>query len=175
MLIETKLATLVFMLVMAGYTAVGITTRASATATDLLRTYADRVHAAVWDYAASASSQLRTAGAVQPPASVLATTRHGASLPTLAPNGEPIRIYSYGNGSTATVYAVIPRGQRWQGFGTSITLNAANALGYKAGIVEGGTIRSRAGGWSVATGSLSGFAAADGDLVVRMQTLVGAV
>lgn len=169
---EVKLAILLFGLAMLGYTVQGSLKRNMTTLTDVLYAYSERIYAATWDYAATSSSTLRQQASVALPASVLSQTRHGAMLNTMAPNRQPVILYSYGNGTTATVYAVIPGGGDWLNLGSAIQIAVANRMGVKAGIVEGNQIRSRFGGWGpIAISSLPGFAANDGDLVLRLQTL----
>ena len=168
---QVQLALWIFSLALIGYTVQGSLKRNMATLSDVLYAYAERVYAATWDYAGSASSVLRQPASVELPASVLSETRHGTMLNTMAPNRQPVRLYSYGTGTTATVYAVIPSGGDWVGFGTSIPITVANRMGVKAGIVEGDQIRSRAGGWGpIPIASLAGFVGYDGDLVLRLQT-----
>jgi hypothetical protein len=41
----------------------------------------------------------------------------------------------------------------------------------RAGTVEGNAIVSRAGGWRVPIASLPSFVAADGDIVIRVQSI----
>lgn len=173
MLKETQLSHLIFGIMMVGYLVVGVLNRSYERNGDILFSYADRAFAAAYDYAAASSSTLRQRPSVALPASVLEGTRHGTGLGTWAPNGQTLRLYSYGNGVNATLYVVIPGGGTYTPFGRALYLHVANRMGVRAGTVEGAIIRSRAGGWGpVPLASLPGFAANDGDLVLRMQTLV---
>jgi hypothetical protein len=172
MIKQFQLGYLMLLVFLIAHTITGSLNRAYDRNGDLLFTYADRVFAATWDYAASASSTLRQTPSVVLPISVLEETRHGNGLGTWAPNGQPVRLYSFGNGTNATLYAVIPGGGTWAPYGTALFLQVANRMGVKAGMIERGMIRSRAGGWSVATASLPGFVGNEGDLVLRLQTLI---
>lgn len=138
---------------------------------DALFTYGIRLEAGLWDYAAANSSTLRQTPTATLPADVLSGTRAGATIVGNAPNGQPARFYSYGNGRVATLYAVIPTGGKWPLVGNGVYLQAANRLSVRAGTVEGTMIVSRAGGWRVPISSLPTFTANDGDIVIRVQTI----
>lgn len=172
MLKEAQVAFLLLIFGITVFAVQGQIKRSNERASDLLYLYAQRVYAASWDYSASASSQLRDGGARVLPVAVLEASRHGVGLSTWAPNGQNIRLYSFGDGTKATLYAVIPGGGSWLGLGGSIFVNTANRMGVRAGTVEGAIIVSRAGGWRVALASLPGLVANDGDLIVRLTTLV---
>lgn len=138
---------------------------------DALFTYGMRLEAGLWDYAAANTSTLRQTPTAILPADVLSGTRAGATIVGNAPNGQPARFYSYGNGRVATLYAVIPTGGKWPLVGTGVYLQAANRLSVRAGTVEGNAIVSRGGGWRVPISSLPSFVAADGDIVIRVQSI----
>lgn len=171
MLKESQAAHWLFLAGIAVFAIRGLIVQSNERATDLLYLYSLRTYQALWDYSAAASSALRDVPSQELSPSVLEATRHGVGLSTWTPAGQPVRIYSYGAGGAATLYAVVPFGGNWSLLGGAVYVVAANRLGVRAGTVEQGVIVSRAGGWSIPLSALPGLSATDNDLVVRVHTL----